>query len=65
MPLDPALEAALHTSVNAAGQPKTVAQRLVAWLKSLSDGEGSEDQNARFYENVLEAVKVKDTTDED
>ena len=58
MALDRALEEALQTAVSEAGQPKAVAQRLIAWLKALSEGEGSEDQNLRFYENVTSAINV-------
>lgn len=65
MALDPALEEALQAAVSAADQPNAITQRLTAWLKSLSDGEGSQDQNLQFYENVLEAIKVKDTDDAD
>ena len=65
MPLDPALEAALHEAVIESAQPNAVAQRLIAWLKLLSDGEGSEDQNLHFYENVMDALTVEDDSDED
>lgn len=63
MALDPALEVALQIAVDEAGQPKAVAQRLTAWLKILDDGEGSEDQNLRFYENVIEAITLESPSD--
>lgn len=65
MALDQALEDALHAAVAQAGQPKPVAQRLVAWLKTLSDGERSEDQNLSFYENVMSAIIVEAGENED
>ena len=63
--LDSALIEALQKAVDEAGQPKPVADRLTAWLKSLSDGEASEDLNLQFYENVLAELKVGGTDDAD
>lgn len=65
MALDPALEAALHIAVKASAQPEALANRLIAWLQLLSDGEGSEDQNLHFYENVIGAIKIEDDSNED
>jgi hypothetical protein len=65
MALDQALEEALHKAVAEAGQPKQVAQRLTAWLKALSTGESSEEQDLSFYDNVMAAVAVAEVDDED
>jgi hypothetical protein len=56
MALDPALEDALQRAVAEAGESKQVAQRLIAWLKALSNGESSEEQNLSFYANVMSAI---------
>ena len=38
MMLDRALEEALEEVVREAGQPETVARRLTAWLRQMSEG---------------------------
>lgn len=58
MALDPALEDALLKATADAGQPRQVAQRLVAWLKARSNGESSEEQDLSFYENVMGAISL-------
>lgn len=65
MALDPAIEEALQRAVAEESQPKQVAQRLAAWLKALSTGESSEEQDNSFYENVMAAVVVAETGDAD
>jgi len=56
MALDPALKKALYDATDEAGQPRPVAQRLVAWLEALSAGESSEEQDLSFYQNVMASV---------
>lgn len=65
MALDTALIEALQKAVEEEKQPKPVARRLVAWLKSLSDGEASGDLNLQFYENVLNELQVARPEDAD
>jgi hypothetical protein len=65
MAIDPALEAALQTAVEELGQPRPVAQRLVAWLRSLSEGEVSEDRDLQFYESILQELKIDGLQDAD
>ncbi len=65
MALDPALEMAVFEATEKAGQPRSVAQRLVAWLRAQSEGESSEEQDLSFYENVMAAVRLKGNNDED
>ena len=65
MALDPALEEALMKATTQAGQPRPVAQRLVAWLKAQSNGESSEDQDLSFYENVMGAISLPGVNDAD
>jgi len=56
MALDPALRKALYDATEEAGQPRPVAQRLVAWLEAQSAGESSEQQDLTFYDNVMKAI---------
>ena len=65
MALDPALESAVFEATERAGQPRTVAQRLVAWLRAQSEGESSEEQDLSFYENVMGALRLAGGDDED
>lgn len=65
MALDPALEEALYKATADAGQPRPVAQRLVAWLKAQANGESSDDQDLSFYENVMGAISLTGAKDAD
>lgn len=65
MAIDPALEQALRIAVEEAGQPKSVASRLIAWLEALSLGGSGEDGDRRFYQNARDALQVKDEADAD
>ena len=58
MALDPALETALYEATAEIGQPRAVAQRLVAWIKAQSTGESSEEQDLSFYNNVMSAITL-------
>lgn len=63
MALDPALEKAVLEATERAGQPRPVAQRLIAWLQALSDGESSEEQDLSFYDNVMSALAIGGNSD--
>ena len=65
MALDPALVESVQDAVRELDQPGPVAQRMVAWLKALSDGEASPDLNRQFYDSLLEALAVPGVKDED
>ncbi|MCG3775338.1 MAG: hypothetical protein JW395_2170 [Nitrospira sp.] len=56
--LDKTLVAAITEVVVEAGQPKAVAQRLVAWLTRWGEAEPSVDENTQFLSNVQEALVV-------
>jgi hypothetical protein len=58
MPLDKELEDAIYAAVEEAEQPRTVGQRLVAWLKELSEVELRQDDKVRHLENVRGALKL-------
>jgi hypothetical protein len=65
MALDNELEEAVRSVVANSKQPPAVAQRLLAWLKELSERElGPEDQS-RHLESLRRALKVKEGSDED
>lgn len=65
MALDQALESAIFEAAEKEGQPRTVALRLVAWLKALSTGETSEEQDRESHSLVLSAVEIKGDDDAD
>jgi hypothetical protein len=65
MPLDKELEDAIRSAVSGANQPASVAQRLVAWIKDLSESDlGPEDQ-VRHLDNVRTALNTKEAAHED
>ena len=62
--LDKALVEALGEVVSEAGQPKSVARRLMAWLTRMSEGELPREDHERFLKDVCNAI-VMETGDED
>lgn len=56
--LDKALIEALEAVVLEQGQPKAVAQRLIAWLNQASEAELGRDDNTQMFNNVREALVV-------
>lgn len=58
--LDPALVDAIAEMAAEAGQPKTVAQRLTAWLMRLSETNPGVDENTHFLTNVHSALVLED-----
>ena len=54
--LDPALEEALAEVAGEVGQPQTVARRLVAWLKQMSESELDEEDNVMFLTGVCQEL---------
>jgi len=57
--LDKALIEAIEDVVAEEGQHKRVAQRLIAWLNQLSEGEPGRDENTHFLNNVRDALVEK------
>lgn len=63
MALDKKIAAAVRAAVVAEGQPSTVADRLIAWLGSLSDGNESLanlDTTHRFLDDLFETIQADD-----
>lgn len=56
--LDSALEEALAVTVKEAGQPETVARRLTAWLRRMSQGASAKEDDARFLMSVCEELNL-------
>ena len=65
MALDFALEKAIFEAAEEAGQPRTVAQRVVAWLKALSVGDTSEEQDRESHALVMSAIELTEDGDAD
>lgn len=65
MGIDPALEEAVQSAVDELGQPRPVANRVIAWLRALSEGETSEDRDLQFYENILDELDAREVDSED
>lgn len=64
MSLDKELEDAVRFVIADAKQPVAVAQRMIAWLKELSETElGPEDQS-RHLDNVRTALQLSGGADE-
>jgi hypothetical protein len=65
MALDKELEDAVRSVVSDAAQPAPVAQRLIAWLKDLSEGELGLEDKARHLENLRGALDLAGDGHED
>lgn len=65
MALDPAMKDAIKEAVKEAGQPTSVASRLIAWLSHMSDGDVSREGFSTFYENLMEVLEVGEPVGED
>lgn len=61
MSLDPRIKSAVQEAVQELGQPSTVADRLVAWLESIADGNeqlSDRDSVHRRLELLYDSVVV-------
>ncbi|MDE0039071.1 MAG: hypothetical protein OXU77_16195 [Gammaproteobacteria bacterium] len=58
--LDGALEESLTETVREAGQPETVARRLTAWLRQMSQGPLAKEDDARFLMAVCDVLELED-----
>ncbi len=65
MPLDAELENAIRKVVVELRQPPAVAQRLVAWLKDLSEADIGLEDKSRHLDNVRSALNLSEVPDED
>jgi hypothetical protein len=65
MALDKELEDAVRSVVTDAGQSSSVAQRLLAWLKDLSEGELGTEDKLRHLETLRSALNLSGDPHED
>jgi hypothetical protein len=59
MPLDKELEEAVRSVVTQAEQPEAVSRTLIAWLKSLSESELSQQDQVNHLESVRDALHIE------
>lgn len=64
MPIDAEVEQAIRRSALDANQPEELASRLIAWIRSLSDGSASledrEDVARHLEDSVLPSVHLEE-----
>ena len=63
MALDKKIAEAVKSAVAAEKQPQAVANRFIAWLEALSDGNeslGNLDTTNRFLSDLFESIKLSD-----
>ena len=56
--LDKALEEALEESIKESGQPESVTRRITAWLREMSQGTLTYEENTRFFKDVCNELKL-------
>ena len=56
MALDTALEGAIQQAAAEGKQPPAVAERLIAWLEALGEGDVSPEQKDAFYARLMGAM---------
>ncbi len=68
MALDKKIAAAVRSAVTKEEQPQAVADRLIAWLEALSDGNeslGNIDTTNRFLSDLFESIELSEEPEED
>jgi Na+/phosphate symporter len=63
--LDPEVIKAIHEAVSEVGQPDAVAEKLVAWLESMSTSELSATDKTKKLELVYSAMKLEEIGEEE
>lgn len=63
MALDAALEGAIKQAVAEGKQPPAVAERMIAWLEALGNGDVSPEQKDAFYARLMGAVTGGEDSD--
>lgn len=65
MALDKKIAEAVRNAVTEEKQPKAVADRFIAWLEALSDGNeslGNVDTTNRFLNDLFESIELSNET---
>lgn len=65
MALDTALEGAIKQAVAESKQPSAVAERMIAWLEALGDGDVSPEQKDVYYSRLMGAMAGENDSDAD
>lgn len=65
MALDPALEGAIRQAIREQGQKPALAERMIAWLEALGQGELSPADADAFYARTIGAVSAGEEGNED
>jgi hypothetical protein len=65
MALDPALEEAVRKAVKEQGQKPALAERMIAWLEALAQGNLSPADADAFYARTVGAVVAAEAQDAD
>ena len=65
MAMDSALETAIKQAVAECGQPGVLAERLIAWIAALSEGDLPPEQLDGFHARLIGAVSLAGADDED
>lgn len=63
MALDTALEGAIKQAVAEGKQPPAVAERIIAWLEALGEGDVSPEQKDAFYARLISAMAGEEEGD--
>lgn len=59
--VDSALTSAIEEIVKEIGQPDSVAKKLNAWLKNMSEGDPGIDENTLIFKEVCKSLHVEIT----
>lgn len=62
--LDKSLEEALEETIREAGQPESVTRRITAWLRQMSLGTTTHEDDTRFLQDVCKELELE-SEDED
>lgn len=65
MALDKELEEAVRSVVAEAKQPSAVTQRLIAWLKELSENDLGPEDKSRHFDNLRGTLDLPGDAHED
>ncbi len=59
MTIDKALEDALEDTIRNSGQPETVARRIIAWVRQMSQGSLVKEDDARFLKAICDELRLE------
>lgn len=65
MALDAALEEAVRQAVKEQGQKPALAERMIAWLEALGEGDLAIEDQDGFYSRLMSGVALEESPVED